>query len=117
MKFSPKTQNEEGSEKLTSENACKICLDDTETPENFLFNPCKCGGSCGTVHLECLLHWIKIKVKKDVIGGTVHYNFEKFECEVCKAELPMTIDVNGTHYEMLPITKPKANYLILEAAC
>ena len=59
----------------------------------------------------------QIKVKKDVIGGTVHYNFEKFECEVCKAELPMTIDVNGTHYEMLPITKPKANYLILEAAC
>ena len=64
-----------------------------------------------------MLHWIKIKVKKDVVGGTVHYNFEKFECEVCKSELPMAIDIDGRKCELLPITKPKGNYLILEAAC
>jgi hypothetical protein len=48
-------------------------------------------GSCGTVHISCLQHWIKIKVKKETIGGTTHFNYEKFECEVCKAELPMVI--------------------------
>lgn len=68
-----------------SKNACKICLDDVEEGDNFLFNPCKCNGSCGTVHYSCLAEWIRIKVKKDVIGGTQHYNFTKFECEVCKS--------------------------------
>lgn len=61
-------------------NACKICLDETESDDNFLFNPCKCNGSCGTVHYECLTQWINVKVKKEIIGGTLHYNFQKFEC-------------------------------------
>lgn len=56
-------------------NACKICLEETETEDDFLFNPCKCTGSCGAVHLNCLLQWISIKVKKEVVGGTLHYNF------------------------------------------
>lgn len=69
-------------------NPCKICLDETDSPCNFLFNPCKCNGSCGTVHYGCLAEWIRVKVKKEVVGGTQHYNFTKFECEVCKSELP-----------------------------
>ena len=46
MKFSPETLQKE-----KEGNNCKICLDETETSENFLFNPCKCAGSCGTVHI------------------------------------------------------------------
>lgn len=26
--------------------SCKICLSDEATPDNFLFSPCKCKGSC-----------------------------------------------------------------------
>lgn len=63
---------------IENRNPCKICLDDVEDGENFLFNPCKCIGSCGTVHYSCLAEWIRIKVKKEVIGGTQHYNFTKF---------------------------------------
>lgn len=97
---------------------CKICLEETEEAENFLFNPCNCSGSCGTVHLECLLQWIHVKVKKEVIGGTLHYNFEKFECEVCKSELPIVVELeNGSRRELLPIEKPTGSYLILEGAC
>jgi E3 ubiquitin-protein ligase DOA10 len=59
-------------------NPCKICLDDTDEIDNFLFHPCKCNGSCGTVHIKCLMQWISFKVKKEVIGGTLHYNFQKF---------------------------------------
>lgn len=73
MKFCPDTSQRE-----TEGNNCKICLEETETPDNFLFNPCKCAGSCGTVHIECLQYWIQIKVKKETIGGTTHFNFEKF---------------------------------------
>lgn len=115
MKYVPE-EEKEGEKK--EKNQCKICLEDSEEKDNFLFNPCKCTGSCGTVHLECLLQWISIKVKKEVVGGTLHYNFEKFECEVCKAELPVIIETeDGKSVEMLPIDKPKGNYLILEGAC
>ena len=55
--------------------ACKICLEETEDEVDFLMNPCRCAGSCGTVHLNCLLQWIGVKVKKEVVGGTLHYNF------------------------------------------
>jgi E3 ubiquitin-protein ligase DOA10 len=48
----------------TIKNACKICLDEAETNTNFLFNPCLCTGSCGTVHIDCLTQWIHVKVKK-----------------------------------------------------
>lgn len=60
--------------------SCKICMEETDEGDNFLFNPCKCSGSCGTVHFECLKQWIHVKVRKEVLGGTLHYNFEKFEC-------------------------------------
>ena len=99
MKYVHQEKTPEGQKK-----ACKICLEDTEDKDNFLFNPCKCSGSCGTVHLECMLQWISIKVKKQVVGGTLHYNFEKFECEVCKTELPIIVETeNGRVIEMLPI--------------
>jgi hypothetical protein len=98
-------------------SACKICLEDAEDKANFLFNPCKCAGSCGTVHIECLQQWIEVKVKKETIGGTIHLNYEKFECEICKTELPMVIDANGRQIEMLPIHRPTDNYVILEGAC
>ena len=69
-----KLERVEGEEK----NVCKICLEDVDDETDFMFNPCRCAGSCGTVHLNCLLQWISIKVKKEVVGGTLHYNFEKF---------------------------------------
>jgi hypothetical protein len=52
------------------------------------------------------------------VGGTLHYNFEKFECEVCKGELPIRVETEtGRTIELLPIEKPKGNYIILEGAC
>ena len=65
-------------------NACKICLDEVQTTENFLINPCKCTGSCGTVHIECLQQWIQVKVKKDLVLKIPDeiFNIKKFECTV-----------------------------------
>lgn len=57
-----------------------------------------------------------------MIGGTQHYNFTKFECEVCKSEFPAYVEVSthdGSKYmkEMIGVEKPTGNYLILESAC
>jgi hypothetical protein len=73
------------------------------------------------VHFDCLTEWIRIKVKKEVVGGTQHYNFTKFECEVCKTEFPGYVEVTGesTRFtkEMIGVDKPTGNYLILQSAC
>jgi hypothetical protein len=53
-------------------------------------------------------------VKKEVVGGTVQYNFEKFYCEVCKEEYPRYVEKNGVEYELLPIERPTGPHLMLE---
>jgi hypothetical protein len=63
-----------------AEGTCKFCLCDDNTPDNFLISPCKCKGSCEGVHVQCLKMWIDSKVKKEVTGMVVSYNFTKFEC-------------------------------------
>lgn len=94
-------------------SVCKICMEEADTDDNFLLAPCRCIGSCQYVHLGCLRRWIESKVKKEVIGGTVCYNFDKFECEICKSELPRYIMRNGIH-ELLRIERPDSSYMILE---
>lgn len=53
-------------------------------------------------------------MKKEVVGGTVQYNFEKFYCEVCKEEYPRYVEKNGVEYELLPIERPTGPHLMLE---
>lgn len=60
------------------EGNCKFCLCDDNTDTNFLISPCKCKGSCEGVHILCLKQWIDSKVKKEVNGVVVSYNFTKF---------------------------------------
>jgi hypothetical protein len=66
------------------------------------------------VHFHCLEKWNQSKVKKEVVGGTIQYNFEKFYCEVCKEEYPRFIEKNGVEYELMPIEKPMGQHLMLE---
>lgn len=47
----------------------------------------------------------------------MHYNFEKFECEVCKTEFPGYVDAFGVHRELLELELPSENYIMLEGAC
>ncbi len=64
MKYAPGDKLNPNNPPSDEKPQCKICLEETEDSENFLFNPCICSGSCGTVHLECLTQWIHFKVKK-----------------------------------------------------
>lgn len=66
--------------------------------------------------MQCLKMWIDSKVKKEVTGMVVSYNFTKFECEICKDPFPrmVTRPANGFSMEMISIDKPSTPYLILE---
>ena len=41
------------------EKECRICLDSIEEGDNKLLSICKCKGSLGYVHRDCVLRWIK----------------------------------------------------------
>ena len=36
---------------------CRICLSDENTLQNPLFSPCRCMGTAGHIHLDCLREW------------------------------------------------------------
>ena len=59
--------------------------------------------------------WIDSKVKKEVTGMVVSYNFTKFECEICKEPFPRLV-TRGDSFkmEMITIDKPEKPYVILE---
>ena len=67
---------------------CKVCLSEEQTSDNFLVSPCKCKGSCASIHLLCLKQWIQSKICKETQGIVDSYNFTKFECEICKDPFP-----------------------------
>jgi len=64
---------------------CRFCWCPEENDANPLILACKCRGSVGLIHFECLKNWMKTqrhtKVPNDNV--TSHY-WKKFECEICK---------------------------------
>ena len=64
--------------------------------------------------MSCLKNWINSKVKKDVNGIAVTYNFSKFECEICKVLFPKSVELkSGISIEMITFEKPERPYIVL----
>ena len=76
------------------EQLCRICLgEEDDTVTNPLLSPCKCTGSMGLIHVECLKEWLKGK-KIQRIGETVStYFWKNLECELCKTRFPIEIEL------------------------
>lgn len=81
---------------------CRICLGEEEDPVNDpLFSPCKCAGSMGLIHIECLRAWIKGK-KIQRRGQVVStYFWKNLECELCKERLPVEIELPDKRFFMI----------------
>jgi len=100
--------------------ACRICLMDEidEDPiNNTMLSPCKCKGSCGYVHYQCLRQWISTKnnnTESNHTGGLKNL-YKKLFCEICKDTLPSTLEIRGEQIDMLGAEKPSDSpYLFLE---
>ena len=73
---------------------CKICRDEG-TAEEPLFTPCKCIGSIGKIHEQCLYNWIMQKlnihdiesyIKKDAYTGRlVLLKNIDVKCDICRS--------------------------------
>lgn len=68
------------------------------------------------MHVGCLKNWISSRVKRDINGIAISYNFSKLECEICKKLLPKAVQYkNGVCMEMLAFERPNRPYIVLES--
>ena len=70
---------------------CRFCWDTKAIPENPLFSTCKCAGSVGYIHFECLRSWLDVKKQMKTSPCFSSYYWKSFECEICKKAYPLVL--------------------------
>jgi hypothetical protein len=97
---------------------CKVCWDNSSTPENPLLNSCRCAGSVRFIHYECLKFWLKQKMAKKENEHLISYTWKEFECEICKKPYPYVFRSNGIQYRLVDVEQDiprERNYILLES--
>ena len=67
---------------------CRICLCEDSDTDNPLFAPCKCAGSMGFIHHQCLKSWFASKRIMKTTAIVTTYFWKNLECELCKTAYP-----------------------------
>ena len=93
---------------------CRFCLCGPINENNPLISPCKCAGTMGHIHIECLQQWISSKITTNETENSVMKYVKSIHCELCKMKLPFIISANNRCYDLIKGEKPQIPYLILE---
>lgn len=93
---------------------CRICLSYEADSTNPLISPCKCSGSMKFIHLLCLRHWLNSRKISRMTDNCVTFSWKSIDCEICKSNIPFSLDRMGKESELLRIEKPKSPFLVLE---
>jgi hypothetical protein len=67
---------------------CRFCWQTNADEENPLFTSCKCSGSVGFIHFDCLRNWLDIKKQMKQSQNFSSFYWKSFECEICKKAYP-----------------------------
>lgn len=94
---------------------CRFCWDYNASPENPLFSSCKCSGSVGYIHFNCLKGWLEAKKQQKQSLAFSSYYWKAFECEICKKAYPLQIRTHGKTYNLVEYEKPDGDFLALES--
>lgn len=94
---------------------CRVCLMDDNEENNPLVKPCKCSGSMGLVHVECLQKWFSTKVATREFSNATSYSWKSLRCELCKFDYPEKVAVGSKVFELLLINKPVDNFITLQS--
>ncbi|KAL6930607.1 uncharacterized protein HGUI_01466 [Hanseniaspora guilliermondii] len=85
---------------------CRICQEDETESEQVLHKPCKCNSH---VHKDCLLQWIKTKIKSDIIDYQ-----NDLQCEVCLSKIrythKTTLDNPNERFSNIKLVKDMTNF-------
>ena len=101
---------------LDQGNECRICKDSSSTPYNPLIFPCKCSGSTGYVHVNCMKAWYDRKMECEIKSEVTTYTINGFECELCREEFSLTHSHYGKPFDLLNINRPNNEpYVLLES--
>lgn len=79
---------------------------------------CKCRGSVGLIHFECLKNWIRTQRHTKEYGENVtSYYWKKFECEICKTSYPYIFKRRNVLFKLIDIQEPAetASFILLES--
>jgi E3 ubiquitin-protein ligase DOA10 len=69
-------------------NKCRFCWSSQADPENPLLASCKCAGSMGYIHFNCLRGWLDVKKQMKISPSFSSFYWKSFECEICKKAYP-----------------------------
>lgn len=95
------------------QSVCRICLSEGQTEDNPLISPCDCAGTVRYLHLDCLQEWLRTRL--DAGDNTANvYHWKTVDCELCKAVLPMVVQVAGKSIPLVEISKAGSPFIVLE---
>ena len=105
--------------KNTKNKICRICyMEEDDSKNNPLLDPCTCSGSMKYIHYNCLKHWVNSKcyTKVETLNQCCSiYKIKPLECELCKTQFPDIITKNGNIYNISEFKPEFENYLIFES--
>lgn len=100
--------------KYNKEN-CRVCLINLSTNENPIINVCKCQGSVGYIHLDCLKQWLDSKLITKIYAYLIVHSFKDLKCEICNQPLPERIIIKNQITYLIDLKLPKDDdYIVLE---
>lgn len=110
-------------------NACRICLDEEETVDNPIIQPCNCTGTMKNVHLLCFKEWISRQVTQKKSPNLLSIVWKKLRCELCNTEcdrnytfvsyylhafMTEVLEKDGKEYDLIEMPLIDTPHLILE---
>ena len=98
-------------------NPCRICLgEEISDLSNPIITPCKCSGSMGCIHLNCLRKWIRLKITITSTSSVTSIAWKTLTCELCKTPYPYAVYFDGNIHELISIPRPRTPYAVFESA-
>ena len=86
------------------------------SPDNPILHICKCKGSSGNVHVECLKAYLDTKKKVQANKARVETLYwKRFECEICKQSYPLSVNIGGQDVPLITYAVPESNHIVLES--
>jgi len=104
---------------------CRICWStEDDSHNNPLILACKCKGTLGLIHFQCLKSWVLTqKQEKPLTQANLNvrsFYWKRFECEICKTMYPYTFKIGQIIYKIIDLSneitsQTKSNYILLES--
>ena len=86
---------------------CRICWGTENDDQNPLIIACKCKGSVGIIHFQCLKNWVltqkQFKGPSATNQNVSSYYWKRFECEICKQMYLYTFKIGMKIYKIIDL--------------